>query len=226
MLCYACGYQDSTINGPHTCSESDLTAAAKRRAAGSPAAHWSIGNSWAWPAFTWVVLAITFGYGLVCVARFIALAGEYGAVSRMGDVPSAAQRADVISAINFAQQFSTAYFAAVWFYLAAFVAWFVVAARIVKRLGASRGILRHWTVAAWRMGIVVSLAVVFLLRTPTTDVDDLASARAALLHISGTQMVYTGLRVATVGLLIAAVWVLRGRVSTLVSEPSGTADGR
>jgi hypothetical protein len=132
----------------------------------------------------------------------------------------------VISAINFAQQFSTAYFGAIWFYLAAFVAWFVVAARIVKRLGASRGILRHWTVAAWRMSIVVSLAVVFLLRTPTTDVDDLASARAALLHTSGTQMVYTGLRVATVGLLIAAVWVLRGRVSTLISAPSGTADGR
>lgn len=218
MLCYACGYQDSTINGPHTCSESDLKAAARRRAAGTPAGHWSIANSWAWPALTWGVLALTFGYGLVCVARFIALATEYGSVSRMGDVPSAAQRADAISAINFAQQFSTAYVVAIWFYLAAFIAWFVVAARIVNGLGAPRQVLRHWTVGAWRIGLVVTFAVVFLLRTPTTDVHDLASARAALLHFSGTQMIYTGLRIATVGLLIAAIWILRGRIGALISE--------
>jgi len=135
----------------------------------------------------------------------------------LGDPPSAAQSADAISAIHFAQQVSSAYSVAVWVYIAAFVVWFMVVGRIVKGLGAPRQVLQHWTVAAWRIGLVISVGVVVFLSTPPSNADDLASARAALLDFDGRQMIYTGLRIVIAGLLVAAIWILNGRVSKLIS---------
>jgi hypothetical protein len=224
MLCDRCGYQDSTINGPHTCSESDLKLAAQRQVAGQSGIAWSSGRSWAWSALTWSFLAVIVGSGLVCAVRLVAVAWEYDSVGALGDAPSAGQLSDWDSAIYFELKIDPVYAVAILVQIAVFVAWFTVVARIVKGAGATRHVLRHRTVAACWVGLVISLGVVFFPHnTPTSMPYDLASVDAALRESYGWQMIYTAVRIAMAGFLVAAIWISRGRVTKLLSERRSVA---
>jgi hypothetical protein len=220
MLCYECGYQDSTVDGPHTCSEADLKRAAKRRRAGAVSADRSPGASWVLPATFWTAIVAAVVIAVVNLARLVVLGREYSAVSRLGSPPTAAQRADAFAAINTVHDFVPLTLLAVVLYVVVVGVWSSVARRITRALRVSPAELRHWTKPAMRIGVAVILVVLCASRQ-TQPVTDLASARAAELRIEAGQIIYAMLSIAFAGLVIVGVRAQRERLAELTREKAG-----
>jgi hypothetical protein len=217
MLCYECGYQDSTINGPHTCSEADLKRAAKRRTAGQARANRSVGGTWVWPAVFRAAIVMAAAIALMNLARLVVLCSEYSAISGLGDPPTAAQRAAALAAINVVREFAPFSTWTLVIYVLALGVWSFVARRVTRELGLSPSDLRHWSRTAAPIGLAAMLVVMFATRQ-TQPVTDLASARAAALRLEAGQIICTMLGIAFAGMVIAGVRALRHQLTEMARE--------
>ncbi|GIH18864.1 hypothetical protein [Rugosimonospora africana] len=217
MLCYECGYQDSTINGPHTCSEADLKRAAKRRSAGAAPSAQSMHDSWVWPAAFWATVVMAVIIAAMNLARLVVLSREYSAVSGLGDPPTAAQIANLINADHAVRGVASFGWLTFMLYFVVLAVWSVVTRRMMRALGVSPAELRHWSGTVAGVGLAVLLVVMFATRQ-TAVATNLASLRAAALRVVAGQIIYTLLGIGFAGLLIVKVRALRERLTELTRE--------
>lgn len=216
MLCHKCGYQDSTIAGPHVCSEADLKRAAKRRRAGARTAA-PMHDSWAWPAAFWAIIVMAVIVAAADLSRLVVLSSQYSAISGLGNPPTAAQIATLVDADRAARHFAPISWLTSVLYLVVLGVWLFVKRRIMRELRASPADLRHWSGAVAGIGLAVILVIMFATRQ-TAVATNLASLRAVALRIEAGQIISTILGVGFAGLLIVRVRALRERLTELTRE--------
>jgi flagellar biogenesis protein FliO len=210
MRCSLCGRPDAEFADGHLCVAEGV--AVPRTSNGTPASAWRVTS--------WVLLLIGLLYVLACAAKVVLLLQDYRFVDDLTRRPGAIDVAELYSLAD-RERFANAVIQLlVLAYLVGFLAWFWMIWRVVVRNGLRpTSVLRHWTVVAWAVSIVVSPILALLTRTPTIDGDNLAAARTDLLAFDRNQIIFTVVRMLVGALLIATVWVLRRRVRSAIFGP-------
>jgi hypothetical protein len=210
MGCTLCGRPNATFGDGHLCVADGGVMLASPGSA--PTSGWRVTS--------WTLLALTIAYLLACVAKIVLLVQDYGFVDRFTATSGSVDLAELNRLAASERVVGTIVQLLVLGYLVGFVGWFAMIWQMVARNGLDpRTALRHWTIITFAVSTLVSLVVAFLTRNPTVNTADLASARDALLAFDRNQIVFTIVRMAVGGLLIAVVCVLRRRVRTLIFGP-------
>ncbi|GIH16741.1 hypothetical protein [Rugosimonospora africana] len=186
-----------------------------RHASGQPAAGRARSAPTGWQAATWAALVLTATYLATCLTMLIVLIRGRQLVDRIARGPSSVPVRDVLDMANIEVTSFVLYTLALFAYIAGFVAFFVISRRMLRRLGYdARTVMSHWSVAAWRSGILVSLALAFAGRTTSIETTD--PERAVWHNAEGELIFFFAVRVAVAALLICALWMLRKRISSLI----------
>jgi hypothetical protein len=207
MRCSLCGRPDAEFGDGHLCVAEGVVVA--RTQAAAPASAWRVTS--------WVLLAIALAYVIGCTVKIVLLVQDYRFVDRLAASASSVDLADLNRLADRERLVNAVVQLLVLAYLVGFLLWFVMIWRVVVRNGLSPGgVLRHWTVVAWAVSIVVSPVLALLTRTPTIVGNDLAAARADMLAFDRNQIIFTLVRTLVGVLLAATVWMLRKRVKTAI----------
>jgi hypothetical protein len=207
MRCSLCGRPDVEFGDGHLCVAEGVVVA--RNQGTAPASAWRVTS--------WVLLAIALAYVVMCAVKIVLLVQDYRFVDQLTASASSVDLAELRRLADRERLVNAVGQLLVLAYLIGFLLWFVMIWRVVVRNGLNPGsVLRHWTVVAWAVSIVVSPVLALLTRTPTIVGTDLASAQADLLAFDRNQIIFTFVRMLVGILLAATVWVLRKRVKNAI----------
>jgi hypothetical protein len=172
-----------------------------------------------WRAATTFVVVLTAAYLGSCLLALFALAWDYSLVDGLND-PGRPNTATLESVRSLEQALATAVRFLIYAYIVAYIVWLRTARRAAQPFGvAGATALRHWALMAWRLGILVSLAITFLAVSDTPAFySTRADVIAATLRQDRDQMLYYGVRVAVAALLITGVLVVAGRLRALTER--------
>jgi hypothetical protein len=169
---------------------------------------------------TVIAVVVAAGYLVTCLVGLVLLAMDYSLVNSItsNNLTQVAADADSLGSVE--KTVNGLNQAGLIGYLIAYLVWWTTARRIARTHGeAGKVALRHWTLRAWQVGILVSLIVSFTVLTELPDrFADLADARDTLLEHDRNAIFFLILRVVVVSLFIAAVVTISKRVLGLIPE--------
>ena len=178
----------------------------------------------AWLAFTWAVYAVIGAYMIGGVAFVVLHVQDYSLVDRFGREPDGTVLAAAQNQANLERLFGVIGLLLSLGYLAALVAWFIVTRAVIRRRGADRSLLKHWSFTTWRLALIAMIVLALLGGRPI-DRSSREALRESLLSLMQLQLVLDVARIAVVGVLLVAMWFIRERVRALIVNGPTVPDG-
>jgi hypothetical protein len=216
VVCETCGEDAVGEGAGHACELSGgplVPTAAPVLGAGQP----PIG----WRAVTWLVFGLA-GLHFITAAVYLVLAmQDYTLVQRVTADPGGVAASEIF-ALAGQERTANRIFQVVFLgYIAAYVLWFFVTRQTAERYGGDRrAIARHWTLTVWRVAIVAAILLRYNPGAQGSTTDLTGSGEVdSLLALDRHTMLYLAGRFPIAALLVAGVWVVRGRVRALAANP-------
>jgi hypothetical protein len=172
---------------------------------------------------TQALLASILAYLVGAVAQLVYLWQDYGLVRQLIDNP---QGVDIGQVTEFAAAEATVFRVSNWLLLlilGIYLCWTLASSTLLRRYGLDpRSVRRHWAMRAWRVGILVSVALYAAIRANPVTATDLAGS---MIRYDQLQFAATITKIVMVVLLGLGTLAVRTRIRQAIAQSDGYRPG-
>jgi hypothetical protein len=209
VVCDVCGANATDAGIEHACKSSGETLAPT----GAKSTFGIDQPPSGWRVATWLVFGLAGLHLITVMVRLVLLVQDYQLLQRAKADPHSVTASEALALAGQEHTAASVFQLIFLGYIAAYLLWFFLTRKTAERYGADRrAIVRHWTLTVWRVAILASVLLTFAPSARVSSTDTGGLQIDSLLASDRNGMLYLGGRFLITGLLVAGVWVVRGRV--------------